>query len=273
MFEIKNEDSKTLARNCILKTAHGKLKTPVFMPVTTKATAKLLSNFDLEEIGVEAIIANAFLLYLRPGIKIIENFGGLHKFMSWNKVIFTDSGGFQILRKNLLEKNTKDGITLKSPFDGSKHLLTPELSIKIQNSLNSDIVMQLDDIPKINTTKHEIIEATKKTISWAKRCKKAHKNKEQLLFAISQGGFIKELRAKCIAKLEKINFDGYAIGGLCIGEPLSTTLELTKFSCYLLPKNKPRYLMGVGSIKELLECISYGVDIFDSAFPTRMATV
>lgn len=271
MFEVLHEDNTTLARIGILHTAHGKLKTPVFMPVATKGSTKLLSNFDLEEISIEAIIANAFLLYLRPGTDIIKKFGGLHKFMGWKKAIFTDSGGFQILRESMLIKNTENGVVLKSPFDGSKHLLTPELCIKIQNELGSDVAMQLDDVPKLNATKHEIIESMRKTVEWAKRCKKAHKNKDQLLFCIGQGGFSKEFRAKCIAKLSKIGFDGYAIGGLCIGEPLNTTLEIAKFSSYLIPKNKPRYLMGVGSIKELLECISYGIDIFDSAFPTRMA--
>ncbi|MEE8167586.1 MAG: tRNA guanosine(34) transglycosylase Tgt [Candidatus Hydrothermarchaeales archaeon] len=269
MYELIHEDEKSGARAGIINTKHGAVETPAFMPVATKGSVKTLSSEDLADIGVQALIANAFLLYLKPGVGVVENSGGLHEFMNWRKVIFTDSGGFQMLRKDFLVRVSKKGITFKSPFDNSRHLVTPEKCIQVQNALGSDVAMVLDDLPPYGSECERTAESVKRTIDWAKRCKDAHGSEEQGLFAIVQGGVFEDLRRECAGKLVELGFDGYGLGGLSIGEPKEKMFEIIERTP--LPVEKARYLMGVGSPMELLESISRGMDLFDSAFPTRNA--
>ena len=271
MYTVSAEDNKSWARVGKLKTAHGVVETPVFMPVATKGTAKLLDQKDLEEIGIECIIANAFLLHLKPGSARVKKAGGLHDFINWRKGIFTDSGGFQILNKEFLVKNSSKGVVFRNPFDGSKMLITPEEAVKIQNDLGSDVAMVLDDVPHYGQAYPPYFQSVKRTKEWAKRCKKAHANDKQLLFGIAQGGVFKDLRAKSIAELKELDFDGLALGGMCIGESKKEMFDIVKFCTPIMPADKPRYLMGVGSPEDLLECIGHGIDVFDSCFPTRMA--
>ncbi len=269
MFSILGEDADSKARAGRLRTRHGALETPCFMPVATKASIKTLGSEEAVEVGVEAIIANAFLLYLRPGVEVIKKAGGLHAFMNWDGVIFTDSGGFQVLRRDFLLGTSKRGVSLRSPFDDSKHLFTPEKCIEVQEALGSDVAMVLDDIAPYGCDRARAAEAVSRTLDWAKRCKESHTDEGQGLFAITQGGVFKELREECERALVALDFDGYGIGGLSIGESeaeMYSLLETTN-----LPEDKPRYLMGVGSPPQLLEVIARGVDIFDSAFPTRNA--
>ncbi len=269
MFSIIGEDAGSKARVGKLQTRHGPVETPCFMPVATKASIKTLGSEEAIEAGVEAIIANAFLLYLKPGIEVIKGAGGLHAFMNWNGIIFTDSGGFQVLRRDFLLGTSKRGLHLRSPFDNSKHLITPEKCIEMQAALGSDVAMVLDDIAPYGSDRARSAEAVKRTIDWARRCKEARKDEGQGLFAIAQGGIFWDLREECERALVEMDFDGYGLGGLSIGEPeaeMYALLERTK-----LPEDKPRYLMGVGSPPQLLEAISRGIDIFDSAFPTRNA--
>ncbi|MEW6295613.1 MAG: tRNA guanosine(34) transglycosylase Tgt [Candidatus Diapherotrites archaeon] len=271
MLKIIFEDPKTKARYSELKTAHGKIELPSFMPVETKGTAKYVSQKELLEFGANAIICNSFLLYLKPGLSTIKKFGGLHEFIKWPKSIFTDSGGFQIIEKEFQPKPKEKGVEFKSPFDGSRRFITPEKAIQIQEELNSDAAMCLDDVPLHDAPLARLKESAERTTEWAKRCKAEHKNKKQLLLGISQGGRNKKLRQKSLQEIIELDFDGIALGGLCIGEPKNEMLETIKFSIPLIPKEKPVYLMGVGSPKELIECISLGIDLFDSCFPTRMA--
>lgn len=271
MFDVVFEDEKSKARVGKLKLGNRTLETPGFLPVATKADVKLVSPDELNKMRVQSVIANAFLLYLRPGVEVIEAAGGLHKFMGWDGVIFTDSGGFQILNKDFLLKIDDNLITFKSPFDGDKHELTPEKCADIQMKIGSDVAMALDDCPSYGADYDYILSSTKRTISWAERFKKAHDDDSQWIFGIVQGGVYKDLREKCVRALAEMDFDGYAIGGLCIGEPKALMHEVIQWTAPLLPKDKPRYLMGVGSPEDMLESISQGVDIFDSVFPTRNA--
>jgi queuine tRNA-ribosyltransferase len=232
---------------------------------------KTLSNDELLEIGTQAIIANAFLLYLRPGLEVLNEAGGVHGFMSWDRTIFTDSGGFQMLNEDMLIKVSDTGVIFKSPFDGSRHELTPEKCAQIQTELGSDIAMVLDDCPAYGSSFDEVQISMRRTLQWARIFKNAHRSDEQLIFGIAQGGVFKHLRRECTEALVEIDFDGYAIGGLSIGEPKEEMNDVLSCSTPLLPENKPRYLMGVGSPEDMLEAISLGIDIFDSAFPTRNA--
>lgn len=268
-FELEAECG--FARAGILKTAHGEIKTPFFMPVATKGSVKLLSNEEVRSAGTQCIISNAFILSLKPGVETISRLGGLHKFMNWNLPIFTDSGGFQVLSENFCLKLTDDGVMFQNPFDGKKLLFSPEKSIEIQNKLGSDVAMCLDDVPCAGTALARLKESAARTTLWAKRCIQAHKNKKQLLFGICQGGIDQKLRQRNACEICEMGFDGIAIGGLAIGEPLKKTIEATKTALDCISQELPRYLMGVGSAKELVEAIALGVDMFDSAFPTRTA--
>jgi queuine tRNA-ribosyltransferase len=269
MFKIKATDGN--AKAGILKTVHGKVQTPFFMPVATKATVKYIDHNQLCQTNTNAIIANAFLLYLNPGVKAITKIGGLHKFMNFNKTIFTDSGGFQILSPDFLMDKSDKGVYFRSPFDGKRHLFTPESSINIQEKLGADIIMAFDDVPNYSKDYNSIAQAVRRTTRWAERCKKAHKNKKQLLFGITQGGIFGDLREKSTREINKLDFDGIAIGGLSIGEPKKQMYSVIKQSIALINKEKPVYLMGVGSPEDLVELVSHGVDIFDSCFPTQNA--
>ncbi|MFQ5887238.1 MAG: tRNA guanosine(34) transglycosylase Tgt [Candidatus Hydrothermarchaeales archaeon] len=270
MFEVIHEDRVSKARAGRLKTLHGEVKTPAFLPVATKGGVKTLSPDEVLETGGQAMISNAFLLYLKPGVDAIREAGGLHKFTAFSGTIFTDSGGFQMLRESFFDDVSEKGVTFRSPFDDSKHLFTPEKCMDVQMALGSDVAMVLDDCPPYRADYIQVLESSKRTLDWAKRCIKAHSG-DQLLFCIIQGGHFEDLREDNTEALSKMGFDGYGIGGLSIGEPKSEMFETLEYSVPLIPRDKPRYLMGVGSPLELLESVSLGVDLFDSAFPTRNA--
>ncbi len=271
-FKILKRDSKTGARAGILKTKTGEYETPFFMPVATKGATKYIDVESLEEIGADALISNAFLLYLKPGLRVIKKHKNIHNFMNWKKCIFTDSGGFQVLSMDKFKGRFSDNaLTFKSPFDGSKHLLTPEKVTEIQETLGSDVAMVLDHMPLFSYSKNEVEIATKRTHLFAVKSLKAKKDKRQLLFGIIQGGTFSDLRKQSAKFISSLDFNGIALGGLGIGEPSEKTLEMIKVSCDIIPENKPRYLMGVGSTVEIIEAISLGIDIFDSAWPTRNA--
>ncbi len=270
MLKLISEDSG--ARIGILKTKHGTVKTPFFMPIATKGSVKQLSPEELKFIGAEAIIANAFIIYLKPGIEVIKDFGSLHKFMGWDKTIFTDSGGFQILSKSFLHKHNKNGVYFKNPFNGIKEFLTPEGVIKIEEKVGGDVIMTLDFVPHFyGNDKSKIAEAMNTTHHWAERCLNAHKNKKQLLFGICQGGAFIDLREKSAKFINNLGFDGVALGGLCIGESRDLTFKNIKTCTRNIDYNKPRYLMGAGTPEEILEAVNLGIDCFDSRYPTMNA--
>jgi queuine tRNA-ribosyltransferase len=272
MFKLKHQDRK--ARTGILKTNHGNVKTPFLMPVATKTAVRYLDNESLEKIGIQAIIANSFILSLRPGADLIEKLGGIHKFTSFKKTIFTDSGGFQKKKQELFSKIDEQGIHFKSPFDGTKHLLTPEKAMEQQYKIGADVAMVIDDMPLYGSSKTEVAKATHTTHEWAYRCINHHKQinkKKQLLFGIAQGGVFKDLREKSAKFISSLDFDGVAFGGLAIGETSKETYEMVNHQVKFFPENKTRYLMGVGSPSEILNAISAGVDCFDSTFPTQNA--
>jgi queuine tRNA-ribosyltransferase len=271
MFDIACEDKDTNARVGKFEVQNRKIDTPAFLPVATKADVKLVSPRELDEIGVQAVISNAFVLYLRPGVDVITDAGGLHKFMGWDKVIFTDSGGFQMLNPDFLLKVDNEKVTFKSPFDGKKHEISPEKCAEIQMKLGSDIALTLDDCPAYGSEYDYVASSTNRTLEWARRFKKAHIDDKQSVFGIAQGGVFRDLRESCTKSLVELDFDGYAIGGLCIGESKDIMHQVVEWSTELLPKDKPRYLMGVGSPEDMVKAISCGVDIFDSVFPTRNA--
>lgn len=254
-----------------LEITHGTIQTPVFMPVASQATVKTLTPDEIREIGFGIILSNTYHLYLRPGIDIIEQLGGLHTFMKWNGGILTDSGGYQVFSLSRLRKLTDEGVTFRSHIDGSEHLLTPELAVKYQESLGSDIAMVLDECPAHDESYDKTAFSMKRTHQWAKRCLEAHTRKDQALFAIVQGGMVPELRRESADYLASLDFPGYAIGGLSIGEPKEVTSSIIDETLPHLPEDKARYLMGVGSPEDLFEGVSRGIDMFDSALPTRVA--
>jgi len=268
-FRVSAEQGK--ARAGFLKTGHGCLETPFFMPVATKGSVKLVSNTELAEAGTECIICNAYIFSERPGTGIVQKAGGMHKFIGWNKGIFTDSGGFQTLSENFLIKASEKGVQFKNPFDKSPSFLSPEKAMEIQNALGSDAAMCLDDVPLHGSTKQRLLESADRTARWAERCKESHKNRKQLLFGICQGGLDKRLREKSSKEIAALDFDGNALGGLCIGENAKQRLEMIKIANSVFPEEKPRYLMGVGSPRDIIKAIGLGVDIFDSCFPARIA--
>lgn len=275
-FKLLKKDKRTKARLGILKTAHGDVETPTFMPVGTQATVKTLSNRDLEDCGISIILSNAYHLYLRPGEKIIKAAGGLHKFCSWKKPILTDSGGFQIFSLATLMKVTEGGVRFSSHIDGSKHFLSPEDIIGLQVSLGSDIMMPLDECVHYPCSKDKTVDSVDLTARWAGRSKKEHARlvdsgptSGQLLFGIIQGSTYLDLRKEAAKTLIDMDFDGYAIGGVSVGEPEDLIYEIVKYTVDFIPENKPRYLMGVGMPPDLLEAISMGMDMFDCVVPTR----
>lgn len=275
MFEIKHESEKT--RSAILKTAHGKIKTPFFMPVATKASVKSVEGDTLEEIGFEALISNSFILSLNPGVETIEKLGGIHKFMNFNKSIVTDSGGFQVLSKEFLVKKSDEGAIFKNPKTGKKDLFTPEICMENQIRIGSDIAMTLDDVPHHDLNGKDYVHSIKRTHAWAERCLKTHKelkdsyNSKQLLFGITQGGTRKEYRTFSTNKLNKMDFDGVALGGMVIGESREELLKTVKISIENLDNHKVKYLMGLGSPPDIVKAVGMGVDCFDSTYPTSNA--
>ena len=270
MFRIISQDKKTEARTGEIATTHGKILTPAFMPVATMGAAKTLSSEELEEMDYKLILANAFHLYLKPGLKIIKKFGGLHNFMNWDQGLLTDSGGYQIFSlKNT--KVTEEGVNFRSSLDGSSHFFSPEVSIKVQEILGADIIMAFDECLGYPVECKRAKESMERSMRWAIRSKKAHRNNKQFLFGIVQGSTDKDLRRTSLERLEEIGFPGYGIGSLSIGEPEEMMFEIVDSLIPLMPENKPRYLMGLGKPSQLLEMIKKGVDLFDSSFPTRIA--
>lgn len=261
------------ARAGIIKTPHGEIHTPVFMPVGTQATVKTLTPEDLEEIGAEIILGNTYHLYLRPGDDLVAKFGHLHGFMNWKHSILTDSGGFQIFSLGDLRKIKEEGAYFRSHHDGSKHFISPEKSIEIQNNLGSDIMMVLDECPHGLSTREYLIPSIDRTTRWAKRCIDANKNPDkQGLFAIVQGGIYEDLRDRSLEGLMEYNddFSGFAIGGLAVGEPSEDMYRILDYITPKLPEDKPRYLMGVGEPLDMLEAIENGVDMMDCVHPSRI---
>lgn len=274
-FELLKTDKKTKARRGVLHTPHGDVQTPVFMPVGTQATVKAMKPEDVANLGHEGahiILSNTYHLYLRPGHKLIEKAGGLHKFMNWNGAILTDSGGFQVFSLGDLRKITEEGVTFRSYLDGSKHMFTPELSMQIQNSLGSDIMMAFDECCPYPSDREYTKKSLERTTRWLKRCKDSHKNTEkQSLFGIMQGGIYKDLRAESAKQITDLDLPGYSIGGLSVGEPKDMMYDIMDDCVDLLPKYKPRYLMGVGSPDCIFEGVERGIDMFDCVLPTRVA--
>ncbi|PKM79324.1 MAG: tRNA guanosine(34) transglycosylase Tgt [Firmicutes bacterium HGW-Firmicutes-13] len=270
-YELIKECPETSARVGKVYTPHGVIDTPVFMPVGTQATVKAMTSEELKGLGIQIILSNTYHLYLRPGHQLIAEAGGLHKFMNWDRSILTDSGGFQIFSLGKLRKLTDEGALFRSHIDGSEHFLTPEKVVEIQNALGSDIMMVLDECPPYPCEYDYLKNSLKRTNRWAARCKKVHHNEKQALFGIIQGGVYLDLRRESTEALLEMNFPGYALGGLSVGEPKELMYEVLEHTVPLVPKNKPRYLMGVGSADYLLEGIKRGVDMFDCVLPTRIA--
>ncbi|MBN2879731.1 MAG: tRNA guanosine(34) transglycosylase Tgt [Clostridia bacterium] len=274
MFEYKliKKDSKSMARRGTLTTPHGEIETPVFMPVGTQATVKAMTPEELKELGSQIILSNTYHLYLRPGHKLIEKAGGLHKFMNWDRPILTDSGGFQVFSLKDNRKITEEGVMFQSHIDGSRHFLSPEKAVEIQNSLGADIIMAFDECAPWPSEHDYVKKSLERTTRWAARCKEAHQNTDkQALFGIVQGGGYEDLRIQSAKELVELDFPGYSIGGLSVGEPKNIMYDMLEVTTPLLPENKPRYLMGVGSMDALVEGVMRGVDMFDCVLPTRTA--
>ncbi len=269
MFEIIKESGR--ARRGRMKLKHGVVETPIFMPVGTVASVKTLTSADLDDVGASIILGNTYHLFLRPGMEVIEHFGGLHNFMNWKKPILTDSGGYQIFSLAKLRKLTSEGVSFRSHIDGSKFELTPEKSTWIQETIGSDIHMVLDECTPYPCSVEEARKSMQLSMDWGVRCRKAKKKPDLMQFGIGQGGVYESLRKEHISFLIDQDFEGLAIGGLSVGEPKTAMREMTDLSCQYLPREKPRYLMGVGTPGDLLESVAMGVDMFDCVMPTRNA--
>ena len=273
-FDIIAQSSTTRARAGIIQTAHGKVQTPIFMPVGTQGTVKSLTPEELWSAGAQIILGNTYHLYLRPGCDVIDRFDGLHAFMNWSGPILTDSGGFQIFSLGGLAKISEEGVTFQSHIDGTRHLLTPEMAVEIQACLGSDISMCLDECIQYPAERQLARKALETTSQWAKRCKAAWQamaNGRSALFGIVQGGVFKDLREASAESLIPLDFNGFAIGGLSVGEPVEIMLEIADFILPKLPGEKPKYVMGVGTPENLIELVALGADMFDCVLPTRNA--
>lgn len=270
-FELIKKDHGSEARLGRISTPHGEIHTPVFMPVGTQGTVKALLPETVRELGAQIILSNTYHLYLRPGHELIRRLGGLHRFMNWNGPILTDSGGFQVYSLGALRKITEEGVAFRSHIDGSRHFITPEVSIEIQEALGSDIVMCFDECTPFPADFEYAQKSLDLTLRWAERSKKAKTQNGQALFGIVQGGTYPELRKRAISELVSIGFDGYALGGLSVGEPIETMLDIAAEHAPLLPQDAPRYLMGVGTPRDIIESVERGIDMFDCVIPTRCA--
>ncbi len=270
-FTLHYDSSDCAARRGEVQTLHGTIQTPVFMPVGTQATVKSVTPENLKEMGAQIILGNTYHLFIRPGHELIRSFGGLHDFMNWNSPILTDSGGFQIFSLKELAKITEEGASFRSHLDGSKLFLSPEDAVQVQEALGSDIMMCLDTCIPFPATREVTVQSTDLTTRWAKRCRQAQSDTGQLLFGIVQGGMFPDLRREHAEALIDIGFDGYAIGGLSVGEDKSMMQEMTDATIPYLPKEYSRYLMGVGTPEDLVEGVYRGVDMFDCVMPTRNA--
>lgn len=271
-YELIKECKETGARLGKIHTPHGVIETPIFMPVGTRATVKAMTPEEVEALGAQIILGNTYHLYLKPGDDLVKEAGGLHKFMNWKKPILTDSGGFQVFSLGDLRKIKEEGVEFRSHIDGSKHFISPEKSIDIQNSLGSDIMMCFDECTPYPASYEYAKQSMERTTRWAKRCKDQHKNTEnQGLFGIVQGGMYRDLREQSAKDLIELDFPGYAVGGLSVGEPMELMCEVLDYTTPLLPKDKPRYLMGVGTPDYLFEAVIRGIDMADCVLPTRIA--
>ncbi len=269
-FDLIHEDSRTAARAGLMHTPHGDILTPVFAPVGTQGTVKTMVPADLHELGATLILANTYHLYLRPGADLVARMGGLHRFMAWDGPILTDSGGFQVFSLEGLREVTAEGVVFRSHVDGSTHTFTPESVIAVQEQLGADIIMAFDECPDPTDYAYNV-QALERTHRWAERCLAAKTRADQALFGIVQGGIFADLRAQSAAFLTALDFPGYAIGGLSVGETKAQMHAMLEVLHPLLPRHKPRYLMGVGSPEDLFECVARGVDQFDCVLPTRIA--
>ena len=270
-YELVAEDRKTGARAGAEYTPHGVFKTPMFMPVGTQATVKTVTPEELEEMGSQIILSNTYHLFLRPGTELIHEAGELHRFMNWNKGILTDSGGFQVFSLGAMRKITEEGVYFRSFLDGSKQFLSPEISIRAQEDLGSDIAMAFDECIPYPADYEYARKSTERTTRWAKRCIKAHQRTDRGIFGIIQGGMYKDLRKQSAMEISSLPFDGVAVGGLSVGEPHDLMYDILEETIQWMPKGKARYLMGVGTPDCLVEGVARGVDMFDCVFPTRVA--
>ena len=271
-YELIKKDSRTKARRGRVNTPHGPIETPVFMPVGTAGTVKAMKPEEVRDMGAQIILGNTYHLYLRPGHEVVKAAGGLHKFMTWERAILTDSGGFQVFSLGAMRKISEEGVEFRSHIDGSKHMLSPEKSMEIQNALGSDIMMAFDECAPYPADRNYVKNSLERTTRWLKRCKEYHKNTEQQsLFGIMQGGMYKDLRKQSAEEIVELDLPGYAIGGLSVGEPKEIMYEVMDDCVDYLPADKPRYLMGVGSPDCLFEGVERGIDMFDCVLPTRIA--
>ncbi len=271
-YELLHECKQTGARRGVIHTQHGDIQTPIFMPVGTQATVKSMTPEELkEEVKAQIILSNTYHLYLRPGQEIVKEAGGLHNFMKWDRPILTDSGGFQVFSLSSLRKITEEGVAFHSHLDGSKHLFTPESVMKTEEDLGADIIMAFDECCPYPSTYEYTKNSMERTTRWAKRCKEAHTTENQALFGIIQGGFFEDLRKKSAEDLIALDLPGYAIGGISVGEPKEEFLKMLYYTTPLMPKDKPRYLMGVGTPDYLIEAALAGIDMCDCVLPTRIA--
>ena len=271
-YELIKKDSRTKARRGRVNTPHGPIETPVFMPVGTAGTVKAMKPEEVRDMGAQIILGNTYHLYLRPGHEVVKAAGGLHKFMNWERAILTDSGGFQVFSLGAMRKISEEGVEFRSHIDGSKHMLSPEKSMEIQNALGSDIMMAFDECAPYPADRNYVKNSLERTTRWLKRCKEYHKNTEQQsLFGIMQGGMYKDLRKQSAEEIVELDLPGYAIGGLSVGEPKEIMYEVMDDCVDYLPADKPRYLMGVGSPDCLFEGGERGIDMFDCVLPTRIA--
>ncbi|MFC1594515.1 tRNA guanosine(34) transglycosylase Tgt [Candidatus Omnitrophota bacterium] len=279
MFTLRHTEKNTKARTGVIKTPHGEVNTPAFMPVGTNATVKTLSSQDLKDSQAQMVLANAYHVLLRPGLEVIKQAGGLHKFMSWDGPILTDSGGYQIFSMALLRKVSDEGAEFQSHIDGTKYMLTPEEVISIQTTFQSDIIMPLDECVHYPCAKDHAEVATQRTTQWARRSKTVHSQQSMdrglstedrsLLFGIVQGATYEDLRTQSIEQLVEIGFDGFAVGGVSVGEPEDLAAQIVAFTADRLPKTHPRYVMGVGMPYQILDFVEQGIDLFDCCIPTR----
>lgn len=270
-FELLATCSETKARVGVFSTPHGLVETPRFMPVGTLANVKTLTPNQLQATGAQMVLANTYHLHLQPGEDIVAQAGGLHRFMAWNGPILTDSGGFQVFSLSEMRSISEEGVTFRSPRDGQMIHLSPERSIEIQNALGSDVIMAFDECPPYPASREAVMEATDRTYRWLKRCIAAHRRSDQALFGIVQGGVYPDLRGEAAKMLADLDLPGYAIGGVSVGEPAELIEHVVTATTPLLPVEKPRYLMGVGTYREMVQAIAAGIDLFDCVIPTRLA--
>jgi queuine tRNA-ribosyltransferase len=270
-FQSQAQCSTTQARAGVFSTPHGIVETPRFMPVGTLANVKTVTPAQLHATGAQMVLANTYHLHLQPGEAIVEKAGGLHRFMGWSQPMLTDSGGFQVFSLSEMREISEAGVKFRSPRDGQLINLTPERSIQIQNALGADVIMAFDECPPYPASREAVQQATDRTYRWLERCIQAHQRSDQALFGIVQGGVYLDLRQQAAVSLAQLDLPGYAIGGVSVGEPAELIQKIVQATTPLLPKQKPRYLMGVGSYREMAQAIAAGVDLFDCVIPTRLA--